>query len=98
MNSDSLKGFIHRAPKGYSYQVKQHKRNLLSIWLCHHYQYMYRTDDCPVTTIWGFYDTKKECYYQPINSTKQGDQVNIMDTTPYSAMQLKLSPLERAFI
>ena len=40
---------------------------------------------------------KKQCYYAPINSTKHGNQVNIDDTRPYTAMQLNLTPLEAAF-
>ena len=43
-------------------------------------------------TIWGFYNTKQRTYYAPVNSTKCGDQVDISDTTPYTAMQI-LKPL-----
>lgn len=88
--------FSHQAPEGYSYEVRQYKRNILAIWLCHHNQYNFNGDD-PVSTIWGFWDTKKQCYYAPINSTKHGNQVNIDDTRPYTAMQLNLTPLEAAF-
>jgi len=88
--------FPHTAPKGYSYEVEQFKRNLLAIWICNHGQFSY-TDKTP-KSIWGFYDTKRKCYYAPINATKQGDQVDIKNTTPYSAMQLKLTPLEAAFL
>ena len=88
--------FTHQPPEGYSYEVRQYKRNILSIWLCHHYEYNFNGDD-PVSTIWGFWDTKKQCYYAPINSTKHGNQVNIDDTRPYTAMQLNLTPLEAAF-
>ena len=85
--------FPHKAPKGYSYKIRKDKRNLLSIWLCHHRTYVYRDGNGPASTIWGFYDTKKQFYYSPINSTKQGDQVDIKSTTPYTAMQLNLNPL-----
>lgn len=88
--------FTHQPPEGYSYEVRQYKRNILSIWLCHHYEYNFNGDD-PVSTIWGFWDTKKQCYYAPINSTKHGNQVNISNTRPYTAMQLNLTPLEAAF-
>jgi hypothetical protein len=88
--------FPHVAPKGYSYEIELFKRNLLAIWICNHGQFSY-TDKTP-KSIWGFYDIKRKCYYAPINATKQGDQVDIKNTTPYSAMQLKLTPLEAAFL
>ena len=87
---------FHEPPKGYSYEVEQFKRNLLAIWICNHGQFSY-TNKTP-KSIWGFYNTKTKCYHAPINATKQGDKVRIEDTTPYSAMQLNLSPLMSAFI
>jgi len=88
--------FPHTAPKGYSYEIEQFKRNLLAVWICNHGEFSY-TDKTP-RSIWGFYDTKSKCYHAPVNSSKVGDKVNIENTTPYSAMQLKLNPLEAAFI
>jgi len=88
--------FPHKAPKGYSYEIELFKRNLLAIWICNHGEFSY-TDKTP-KSIWGFYDSKTKCYYAPINSSKQGDKVDIKNTTPYSAMQLKLNPLEAAFL
>ena len=89
-------GFPHKPPQGYSYEVKEHKRNRVSIWLRNHTTFSYTSD--PVRTIWGFYNTKKGCYHAPINSTKHGDQVDINDTRDYTAMQLNLNPLMRAFL
>ena len=88
--------FPHVAPKGYSYEIELFKRNLLAIWICNHGKFSY-TNKTP-KSIWGFYDTKRKCYYAPINSSKQGDQVKIENTTPYSAMQLNLNPLMAAFL
>ena len=88
--------FIHESPKGFSYEVKSHKSNLVAIWLLHHRKYCYSSD--PVRTIWGFYNTKQRCYHTPINSTKQGDKVDISNTRPYTAMQLNLNPLMAAFV
>lgn len=88
--------FPHRAPKGYSYEFKPFKRNVISIWICNHSKFNYN-DGAPVQSIWGFYNTKEKQYYSPVNSTKCGDKVSISSTTPYSAMQLKLNPLEAAF-
>lgn len=87
--------FPHKAPKGYSYEVYSFKRNMVSIWLRHHYDYSYSSD--VVRTIWGFYDNKKGCYYAPINSSKCGDKVDVSDTTPYTSMPLNLNPLMAAF-
>lgn len=86
--------FPHQPPAGYSYEVKEHKRNILAIWLRHHRKYTYSDDD--VRTIWGFYNTKTGTYYAPINSTKCGDKVDINNTRSYTAMQLNLNPLEYA--
>ena len=88
--------FPHKAPKGFSYEVESHKSNIIAIWLLHHRKYCYSSD--PVRTIWGFYNTKQRCYHAPINSTKHGDKVDISNTRPYTAMQLKLTPLEAAFL
>ena len=87
--------FIHEPPKGFSYEVKSHKSNLVAIWLLHHRKYCYSSD--PVRTIWGFYNTKQRCYHAPINSTKHGDKVTITNTRPHTAMQLNLNPLMAAF-
>ena len=89
--------FIHSAPDGFSYNVKQFKKNVVSIWCRHHNQYNYNGGD-PVATIWGFYDTKKQCFFAPITSTKQGAEVDIDKTTPYTAMQLNFKGLEAFFV
>ena len=49
-------GFPHKAPKGYAYEVKTFKRNMLAIWLQHPDRYNFSSDR--VSTIWGFYNTK----------------------------------------
>jgi len=87
--------FIHEPPKGFSYEVEPHKSNVIAIWLLHHRKYCYSSD--PVRTIWGFKCFKTGRYYAPINSKKPGKVVDINDTRPYTAMQLKLTPLEAAF-
>ena len=86
--------FIHSPPSGYGYEVEEHKRNVLSIWLCHQRDYIYSTDK--VKTIWGFYDVKKKVYYKPVNSRKVGEKVDIRNTRSYTAMSLNLNPLEHA--
>ena len=93
---DKFNDFPHVAPNNCYYEYKDFRRNVLSIWLCDRTHYNY-TDRNPINTIWGFYNTKTKQYYAPISSTKQGDKVRIEDTTPYTAMQLKYTPLELAF-
>ena len=85
--------FIHQPPENCSYEVSYFKRNVVSIWLLNHSTFTY-TDRTPINTIWGFYNTKTEQYQSPINSTKQGNPVDIDRTTPYSAMVRNYNPLE----
>ena len=86
--------FHHEPPKGYRYEVIRKNASTVAIWsvLCNP-GFVYN-DGGDVRCIWGFYNTKKGQYHAPINSTKQGDIVDIKNTTPYSAMQLHLNPLE----
>jgi hypothetical protein len=84
--------FPHQPPKGYYYRTLQFKRHVISIWTVHQHGFTYNGHGESVC-IWGFYDTKTNTYYAPINSSKQGDQVDVNNTTPYSAMQLNLNPL-----
>jgi hypothetical protein len=87
--------FIHQPPEGYSYEVTEHKRNVVAIWLRDHRKYSYTTDD--VRTIWGFYNGKKREYYAPVNAKKAGSVVNISDTRPYTAMKIHYKGLQRFF-
>lgn len=79
--------FSHQPKQGFSYKVQQHQRNLLSIWLCHPDQYSYTAD--PVSTIWGFYNTKTKQYHAPINHKKHGKVIPYNKTTAYTAMPLQ---------
>ncbi len=85
--------FPHQSPKGYYYECSPKTRDVVNIWICNTMQFNY-TDRNPVRSIWGFYNTRTKQYFAPINATKQGNKVNIDNTTPYSAMQRKLNPLE----
>ena len=85
--------FIHHPPENCNYEIKNFRLHIISIWLCD-YSYFNYTDRTPIRTIWGFYNTRKEQYYSPLTSTKQGDSVDIHTTTPYSAMVIKRNPLE----
>jgi len=89
--------FPHTAPEGYSYEQVDFKRNVVAIWIHNHYRFVYNSGGT-ARSIWGFYNTKTKCYHAPINSKTIGDQVKIENTTPYSAMQLKVNPLISAFV
>ena len=86
--------FPHKAPKGYSYEMESFKRNVIAVWIHNHYKFVYNGGHS-VRSIWGFYNSKTKCFHSPINSKTVGDKVDINDTTPYSAMLLNLTPLER---
>ena len=85
--------FPHEPPKGYKYRTLQFKRNVISIWTVHQRGFTYNGNS-ESACIWGFYNTKEQQYYAPINSTKQGSQVDLNNTTPYTSMPLNLNPLE----
>jgi hypothetical protein len=94
--------FIHTAPKGFSYEVEEFKRNFTAIWIVNHGIFSY--SDTPPRSIWGFvkYKTTKKggishTYYAPINSKRVGKEVDINDTRSYTSMQLNLTSLEAAF-
>lgn len=86
--------FIHKAPKGYYYEVEQFKKGYLAIWLYHEYDYVFAGGE-RVRTIWGFYRIKDGKYFAPINSSTIGKEVNIKTTRSYTSMPLNLNPLEQ---
>jgi len=89
--------FPHSSPEGYSYEQTEFKRNVIAIWILNHCQFSY-SGNRTTRSIWGFYNSKTKCFHAPINSKTVGDKVSIDNTTPYSAMQIKQTPLERAFV
>ncbi|AXQ70413.1 hypothetical protein HOU04_gp216 [Synechococcus phage S-T4] len=88
--------FAHKAPKGYSYEFEQFKRNVVAIWIRNHSEFSYN-GGAPIKSIWGFYNSKTREYHAPVNPKKVGDVVDFNSTTPYSAMQLNLKGLEVFF-
>jgi len=85
--------FIHEAPKGFRYRTVEFKSNVISIWCDHLNEYSYNSG-APVSTIWGFYNTKKRQYFAPINSKKVGAVVDINSTLPLTAMKVNRRGLE----
>jgi hypothetical protein len=89
--------FPHDAPDGYSYEFEEFKKNVISIWIRNHSHFDYN-GGARVRSIWGFYNQKTKCYYSPVNSKTPGKEVNIENTTPYTAMPPKRTPLEMYFV
>ena len=89
--------FPHKAPPGYSYEFEDFKRNTIAIWICCHRQFDYNLGK-PVRSIWGYYDSKKRVYSAPVNAKTVGAVVSVDNTTPYSAMIPKQTPLEAAYV
>lgn len=96
MTDFMISDFPHEAPEGYSYEFEEFNTRLVSIWLRHHYSYIFNGGKS-VRSIWGFYSPKKQEYYAPITSSKCGDKVNIKNTRNYTAMPIKQTPLEACF-
>tara|TARA_B100002019_G_scaffold293097_1_gene318730 strand:+ start:2243 stop:2518 length:276 start_codon:yes stop_codon:yes gene_type:complete len=89
--------FYHQPPEGYHYDFIQQKTNVIAIWTVYNGRFNYNNGD-ESRCIWGFYNTKKQQYHAPINSKRIGEVVNIEDTSPYTAMPLRLSILEQCMI
>lgn len=89
--------FPHQAPKGYRYEVEPFRHNVIAIWIHHCRRFDYNLGD-PVRCIWGFYNSKTGKYHSPVNSKKVGSAVDINLTTAYSAMPIKQTPLEAAYV
>lgn len=92
----SLK-FPHQAPQGYYYETEQFQRHVVAIWIYNSYRFDYNYGSS-VRSIWGFYNTKTQQYHSPINAKTVGNVVSIKQTTPYSAMIPKQTPLEAAYV
>lgn len=80
-----------------SYEQVPFKRNVIAIWTHYQCEFDYNLGK-PVSCIWGFYNTKTKEYHSPVNSSTIGAVVDIRQTTPYSAMILKQTPLTAAFV
>lgn len=89
--------FPHKPPEGMHYEQTDFKRNLIAIWIHYDRRFDYNLGD-PVRCIWGFYNTKTKQYHTPINSSTVGNIVSVEHTSPYSAMIIKQTPLEAAYV
>lgn len=89
--------FPHKPPKDYSYEQVSFKTNVVAVWIVCHRRFDYNLGH-PTRSIWGFYNRKTKTYHSPIGPTKCGDPIEIEETTPYSAVKIKRSPLEAFFV
>lgn len=89
--------FNHSAPKGYFYSFEEYKSGVISIWLNNTRKFDYNLGK-PTRTIWGFYMSKSNKFFAPINSKTMGKEVEFKNTRNYTAMQIKPSPLDAFFV
>ena len=97
LSIDLIPQFTHKPPKDYSYEVEEFKRGVFSIWLRCHREFDYNLGK-PTRTIWGFYSYKKCQFFSPVNSKEVGKVVQFKNTRNYTAMPIKQTPLESAFV
>ena len=89
--------FFHKEPEGYEYYIDSFNASTKRIWIINNTRdFVYKEGKGQPRSVWGFYKPKSGKYYAPINSKKIGKEVDIHDTTPYSAMPLNYNPLEMA--
>jgi hypothetical protein len=89
--------FPHKPPKNYSYEFETWNASTIRIMLRCHRKFDYNLG-ASTATVWGFYKPRKRVYYAPVNAKTIGKQVNIEDTRNYTAMPLKQTSLEAAFV
>jgi hypothetical protein len=89
--------FLHKAPKGYSYEFETWNASTIRIMLLCHRKFDYNLG-ASTSTVWGFYNPKKRIYYAPVNVKTIGKEIDIENTTPYSAMPINQTALEAAFL
>lgn len=78
---------FHIPPKGYTYEFERDfKQNICRIWICNSAKFDYN-GGAPSKSVWGFIHQRTHTFYAPIDSKRKGKQVELSQTTPYSAMQ-----------
>jgi len=87
----------YSAPDGYSYEYEQFNPSTIRIMLLCHRKFDYNLG-ASTKTIHSFYNPKKRIYYAPVNVKTIGKEIDIENTTPYSAMPINQTPLEAAFL
>ena len=94
---ETPRDFRHQSPTGYFYSFEEFKPGTVSIWLNNKRKFDYNLGK-PTRTIWGFWKSKTNKFFAPINSKTIGKEVDFKDTRNYTAMQIKSSPLDAFFL
>ena len=81
--------FPHKPPKGYSYEVKPFKRNMVAIWLRHHYDYSYSSD---VVLLFGDSTTTNRDVLRPV--TPPSAEIKRVNTSSLHSNASKLKPID----
>ena len=89
--------FSHLPPEGYFYSFEEYKSCVISIWLNNTRKFDYNLGK-PTKTVWGFWKSKSNKFFAPINSKTIGKEVEFKNTRNYTAMQIKHSPLDAFFV
>ena len=89
--------FSHLPPEGYFYSFEEYKSGVISIWLNNTRKFDYNLGK-PTKTVWGFWKSKSNKFFAPINSKTIGKEVEFKNTRNYTAMQIKQSPLDQFFV
>ena len=89
--------FRHQPPIGYFYSFEEFKPGIIGIWLNNKRRFDYNLGK-PTRTIWGFWKSKTNKFFAPINSKTIGKEVEFKNTRNYTAMQIKPSPLDAFFV
>lgn len=85
-----------KAPENWKYSKTKFNSKFDAIWLISTRKWDYTNEE--VKCIWGFVNLKTNKIHAPINAQKPGSVVELERTTPYTAMPLKLNPLEMALL
>jgi hypothetical protein len=96
LSIDLIPQFLHKTPKDHYYVVEHFKCDVFAIWLCCSREFTYNNGKL-TKTIWGFYNYKTYKFHSPVNSKTIGKLVDFKNTTQYTSMPIKITPLERAF-
>lgn len=91
-----IRSFTHKPPEGLYYEVDQFKRDTFRIWICYSNKFVY-AEGKDVKCIWGFWKSKTNEFFSPLNSSTVGKRVNFNDTTSWSSMQVNYSGVEKFF-
>jgi hypothetical protein len=89
--------FSHLPPEGYFYSFEEYKSGVISIWLNNTRKFDYNLGK-PTKTVWGFWKSKSNKFFAPINSKTIGKEVEFKNTRNYTAMPIKPSALDAFFV